>query len=154
MRKRIIGQEPPASPTHHGAWLDLTTVAAVEVSSEAPSSPIEGVFTGTGNWTAASPGAATITLRFDAPTRVTRSAIEVIDPDHERTQEWALRAFFSDGTDRELLRQGWNFSPGGATRQLEEYNFNLDEVVALSLTIDPDKGRDRYPATLTNWKVG
>ena len=75
------------------------------------------------------------------------------DREHERSQEWALKALFGDGTERELLRQGWNFSPGGSAEQDETYTLNLRGVLALTLWIDPDRGRNRYPATLAMWRL-
>ena len=72
---------------------------------------------------------------------------------YERSQEWALKARFADGTERELLRQGWNFSPGGSAEQDATHTLNLPGVLALTLWIDPDRGRNRYPATLAMWRL-
>ncbi len=148
MRKQV-GSEAKAS--EDGGWLDLEEVAAAEVSSEAAGFPVENALVppGARPWKAAAPGKARIALRFDAPQRITRMQLRFEEEVHERTQEWAL----SDGEGRELLRQGWNFSPGGSTVQDETYTLNLSGVRALTLTIDPDRGRDRYPATLSAWRI-
>jgi hypothetical protein len=38
---------------------------------------------------------------------------------------------------REVLRQQFNFSPNGATEEIEEYVLELDDVSALQLRIVP-----------------
>ena len=149
MRKQV-GSE---AKTHEdGNWLNLEELVRAEVSSEAAGFPVENALVppGARPWKAAGPGKASITLRFDAPQRITRVRLRFVDEEHERSQEWAL--FDDDG--RELLRQGWNFSPGGSTVQDETYKFNLSGVRALTLAIDPDRGRDRYPAALSAWRIG
>ena len=39
---------------------------------------------------------------------------------------------------REILRQQFNFSPPGATREVEDYDVDLDRVTILELKIVPD----------------
>ena len=164
MRKQVTGQAGNAmsEPKARGNWLDLDALATVEVSSEAPGYGIENALVPgstrlpdpSQRWQAAVPGEAKITLRFDLPQRIERVRLHFSDTEHERSQEWALFAQFANGADREVLRQGWNFSPAGSTEQQEEYTLALDRVVALSLWVDPDRGRDRYPATLVSWRIG
>lgn len=155
MRKQITGAIPGSAGSTGGNWVDLESLAQVEVSSEADGFPVEGAFTPGSSrpWQAASPGVARLVLRFDAPLRIAQVLLHCVDAEHERAQEWALRARLADGTEREIVRQGWNFSPGGSTKQREVYTLNLDGVRELSLSIDPDRGRDRYPATLSEWRV-
>ncbi|RRA49107.1 hypothetical protein [Acidipila sp. EB88] len=157
MRKQVTGHDATAESPGNAQenWLPLETLATAEVSSEAAGYPVENALVpgAAGYWQAASTGAATITLRFDAPQSVRRVLLQVEDAGHERSQEWAITASFADGTRRELLRQGWNFSPGGSTQQVEEYTFDLHQVSGLTLWIDPDRGRDRYPAVLSAWRV-
>jgi hypothetical protein len=43
---------------------------------------------------------------------------------------------------QEVVRQQWNFSPGGTTEELEDYRVELDGVNALDLRIDPDRSHD------------
>ncbi len=154
MRKQITEQGTQQG-SQTGNWLDLEQLAAVEVSSEAQGFPIENALVAgkTGGWAAANTGRATVTLRFDTPQPVSGVFLHFQEPAHERSQEFALEAAFADGTRRELVRQGWNFSPGGSASQQENYTFNPRPVTALTLTIDPDRGRDRYPATLLAWRV-
>ncbi len=153
MRKQVIGSTE--AQEKNGTWLDLDAVAQVEVSSEAPGHPIENALVAgkSGNWQAAVVGASTITLRFDAPLLLTATRLEFAEPAHERSQEWAISAVFADGTERELLRQGWNFSPSGSREQRERYTLHTAPVRSLTLWIDPDRGQNRYPATLEAWRL-
>ena len=154
MRKQVIGGIE-ASEIDGKDWLDLEAIAEVMVSSEAPAHPIENalVGTGSGHWQAAVVGASTITLRFDTPQVFTATRIEFAEAAHERSQEWAISAVFADGTERELLRQGWNFSPSGSREQREQYTLSTAPVHSLTLWIDPDRGQNRYPATLQAWRL-
>lgn len=155
MRKKVIGAAAEAGSTQEGNWLDLETIAEVEVSSEASGFPVEAALVSGSEkgWQAAALGEARIQLRFDTPIHIAQVLLHCTDSEHERSQEWSLRAQLADGTERELLRQGWNFSPGGSTEQREVYTVNLNGVRTLTLTIDPDRGRNRYPATLAAWRV-
>ncbi len=136
--------------------MDLEASARVEVSSEAPGLPAEDALVpgGAAGWQAAVPGRASLALRFDAPQSIGKVRLRFEDLEHERSQEWALFALDAVGGERELLRQQWNFSPAGSTEQDEVYTLNLPSVSGLKLVIDPDRGRDRYPATLAVWRVG
>ena len=157
MRKLITGQgtDPTIQPERQERWFDLEARAQVEVSSESPGYPVENALTpaASDGWEAAGPRAATLTLRFDTAQKLTRTLLHFVDAEHERSQEWALSANFPDGSRRELLRQGWNFSPSGSTEQREEYVLDTQPVVSVTLWIDPDRGRDRYPATLRAWRL-
>ena len=159
MRKQITDQNSTTKTRidEQAGWLDLEQLVQVEVSSEAPGHPIENALvpakSAATGWQAQALGPATITLRFDAPLAVTRVLLHFAEPRHERTQEWALAAVLADGSRRELLRQGWNFSPSGSTEQREEHAVDLQQVSALTLSIDPDPGRNRYPATLAALRV-
>jgi len=154
MRKQIIGTGT-ASAEKEGAWLDLDSLARVEVSSEAADYPAENALVpgSVEGWRAAQTGDARIMLRFDQPQAISQTLLQFAEREYERSQEWALTAEFADGTKREVLRQQWNFSPGGSTEQREEYTLNLQAVTALLFWIDPDRGRNRYPATLVAWRV-
>ena len=159
MRKKVADQVGGGGiqVDEQAGWLDLEQMAQVEVSSEAPGHPVENALVPSkgskGFWQAGSPGESVLTVRFDTPLAVTRVLLHFVEPQHERAQQWALAAVLADGTRRELLRQGWNFSPGGSTEQREEYALDLKQVSALTLSIDPDPGRNRYPATLSAFRV-
>ena len=156
MRKQVTGQGKSSADEPGNSWIDLDVHARVEVSSEAADSPIEhallpGYALG---WQAAVSGPATVTLRFDVPQPVGRVLIDFAEQQYERSQEWALSAHYPDGSERELLRQGWNFSPAGSHEQREVLTLDGKPVVGLRLWIDPDRGQNRYSATLKAWRVG
>jgi hypothetical protein len=142
MRKRIVADEAPARAAGEDEWLDLDAIASVEVTSEDPAHPIEAalVLPDGGGWRAAAGGEQTLRIAFDAPQRLRRIALEIVETARARTQELAI-AWSKDGSDyREIVRQQWNFSPGGSTREVEEYKVDLDDVRALQVTIRPDVG--------------
>ena len=49
---------------------------------------------------------------------------------------------------RQLVRQQYNFSPPGTTREVEDFTVNLDRVAALELCIIPDIGGGQARAAL------
>ena len=141
MRKRIINQDPQnISPVDH-SWLDLQQLAQVEVTSEEAAYPIEAALipsVGSG-WRAAQAGEQTIRLLFDESQKVKRIQLVFHEDQQARTQEFVLR-WSPDGgqTYREIVRQQYNFSPPGVTREFEDYAVDLAGVTALELTIVPD----------------
>ena len=156
MRKRIIGSDPIRDRRPAPPWIDLREVATVEVSSEDPNFPIESVFKyeGSSGWRAAERGKQTVRLIFDQPLALRRLQFHFVDTEHERTQEFTVRWFSADGGEpKEIVRQQWNFSPGGSTQELEDYEVNLENVSALELVIKPDLTRDEMRATLEKWRV-
>lgn len=57
----------------------------------------------------------------------------------ERTQEYVLRWSADEGQSyQEIIRQQWNFSPEGATSEIEDYQVVLPAVTILELSINPD----------------
>ncbi|HWO41622.1 MAG TPA: hypothetical protein VNO43_07465 [Candidatus Eisenbacteria bacterium] len=139
MRKRIVPQTAAVVPP--GSWLPLELLAEVELTSEDAEHPIEAALTsGAGaGWQAAQPGRQTVRLLFDKPRHLKR--IRLVFEEHEapRTQEFVLRWSPDRGrTYREIVRQQYNFSPPGTTRECEEYGVALDHVTALELSIVPD----------------
>jgi hypothetical protein len=157
MRKTVVG--PLAATESAGPeprWLDVTTLALVEVTSEDPDFPVESVFSnapGIG-WRAGAPGEQSIRLRFDAPVSLRRIQLQFIETEHERTQEFTLRwAPAGDAPPREIVRQQWNFSPSGSTREEEDYHLNLDGVSLLELRIQPDQTHRAALATLALFRL-
>jgi hypothetical protein len=163
MRKSIIASNGYALVTpedRQNDWLDLATIAHVELSSEDAAHPVEQALTliaaeqPTGHgWCAAGPGAQTLRLRFDEPIRIKRVLLHFREAEQERMQEFSLNATTANGQTNEIVRQQWSFSPGGSTDERENYLVNLDRVTALTLWIDPDRGMNRYPATLQSLRV-
>jgi hypothetical protein len=57
------------------------------------------------------------------------------------------------GPPKEIIRQQWNFSPTGSTREVEDYEVSLDSVAVLELAMTPDLTRREASATLAQWRV-
>ena len=74
MQKRITSQPQRDTLPANIGWLDLETVARVEVTSEDAAHPIESALLtiGATGWRAQSPGEQTIRLLFEAPQRLRR----------------------------------------------------------------------------------
>ena len=131
MRKRIINQEPlNVAPVDQG-WLDLQGLAQVELTSEDAADPIEAaLIPGAGpRWQAAQAGEQTIRLLFDKLQRLTRIQLLFREDRQARTQEFVLRWSPDGGQSyREIVRQQYNFSPSGVTREFEDYAVDLAET--------------------------
>lgn len=154
MRKRVLKPDPSGKSDLHGDWLPLDQIATVEVTSEDASHPVENaLLTGTeSGWRASQTGDQTIRLIFDAPQRIRRIYVEFVEREMERNQEFVLR--WSDGkTQHEIVRQQWNFSPGGSAQQAEDYTVDLQQVTQLELVISPDRGRGQAVATLEKLRL-
>jgi len=156
MRKRIITpvQRGASPPDEH--WLDLASVAEVEITSEDAAHPIEcALLPGRGSgWRAAGPGKQTIRLLFGRPQRLRRIWLNFVEPASERTQEYSLRWSPDDGQSfREIVRQQWNFSPQGATCETEDHRVELSGVTVLELSIVPDTSGGNAVASLTQLRL-
>lgn len=157
VRKRILDTET-AGPVRdlESGWRDLTDIATVEATSEDPDFPIESVFAPTPGqgWRASKPGEQVIRIVFDEAISIRRIQLQFDEPRFERTQQFTLRwSSKQGGMPKEIVRQQWNFSPSGSTRQLESYDVTLDDVSALELAIKPDVGDQKAVATLSLWRV-
>ena len=141
MRKRIINQDPQNVVPVDQGWLDLQSLAQVELTSEDAANPIEAALVpGAGlGWRAAQAGEQTIRLLFDELQRVRRIQLLFQEDQQARTQEFVLRWSPDGGQSyREILRQQYNFSPPGVTREFEDYAVDLAGVTALELRIVAD----------------
>lgn len=156
MRKRIIGHGPGEVAAVEPDWMDLDLLAQVEITSEDADYPIESaLIPGTGpGWRAAQPGEQTIRLLFDEPRSLRRVHLVFHEDEHERTQEFVLRWSADGGQSyREILRQQYNFSPPAATREVEDYDIELDGVTALELKIVPDISGGNARASLAQLRI-
>ena len=156
MRKRIIGHGPSEVAAAAPRWLDLERWAQVEITSEEVDYPIEAaLMPGTGpGWRAAQPGEQLIRLRFDEPHRLRRIHLMFQEGEQERTQEFVLRWSPDGGQSyREIVRQQFNFSPPGATREEEDYEIDLDWVTALELKLMPDISGGSARASLAQLRL-
>ncbi len=151
MRKTLINQvvAPPSSSDPD--FLDLESLAQVEISSECLEYPIESALlpdalrvnanlSETG-WQAASPGEQTIRIVFDQPRTIEHIVLMFDEQQHSRTQEFVL-LWLMDKEDgyREILRQQYHFSPPDTTHEIEHYEVELKQLKALELRITPDIG--------------
>ena len=154
MRKEIVEHRTtPGKNQRNAEWLDLDSIAHVQITSEDPAFPIENALGASPDrnergWRATGPGPQNITLSFDAPQRIRRIFLHFIERETERAQEFVLRYSSASETDREIVRQQWSFSPTGSTQEIEDYAVELDSVTKLELVIDPDRGRGHSLATL------
>lgn len=155
MRKRRIAPLETRAPDLGEGWLDLEPLATVEVTSEDPAYPIEGALLPAGGpgWRADGPGPQTIRVLFDEPQRLRRIHVKFAEPVAERTQEFVLSWSTDGATFREIVRQQWNFSPDGATHELEDYQVDLARVLALELRITPDIGGRGAVASLAQLRI-
>jgi hypothetical protein len=155
MRKRQMPPTPQIDAPQGQAWLDVDRIASVEVTSEQSGYPIEFALMGeNGGWRAANPGIQTVRIVFDRPQELRRIWLVFEDSECARTQEFVLR--WSRGQEpsfREIVRQPWNFSPGGSVRESEDYKVNLSEVTVLELTIVPNKSGGEARASLQKFRL-
>ena len=145
MRKTVVGAVAPAKASIDGTWLKIEDMAAVEVTSEENTFPIEHALgaEATTGWRASATGPQVVRLRFDTPQAIRRIHVHFVERAGERSQEFAIYADTgTDGSLREVVRQQWSFSPGGATEEIEDYRVDLHNVSTLELRIDPDRSHD------------
>lgn len=141
MRKRVTNDGPgQAAPSEEG-WLDLETLALVEITSEEAAHPVEAALAeGCGaGWRAAQPGEQVMHVLFDEPQKLGRVRLLFEEEERGRTQEFVL-SWSPDGEQRyrEVVRQQYTFSPPGTIREVEDYRVDLDGVTALELRVIPD----------------
>ena len=141
MRKQIINQNSQAASPGGQGWLDVPNMALVEISSEEAAHPIEAALTpGDGpGWRAAQAGEQTIRLVFDEPQKIKRIQLLFLEDQQGRTQEFVLRWSSDVGQSyRDVVRQQYNFSPPGMTREFEDYTVELNGLTNLELKIIPN----------------
>ena len=150
MRKSILFRNVDHAVPSSDQWLNLEELARVEVSSEDPSYPFENALYGTerSGWRASTPGPQTIRLTLDEPQSIRRIRLEFREDGPERVQEFALYATTANQARKEVLRQQWTFSPGGSTREIEDYPVELVDVTAIELQIDPGRHDKQRVASL------
>jgi hypothetical protein len=141
MRKQIIApvQQKTTSPDQD--WLNVESLAEVEITSEDAAHPIESALLPgqASGWRAAGPEMQTIRILFSQPQRLRRICLNFMETHTERTQEYVLRWSPDGGQSfREIVRQQWNFSPHGTTGETEDHHVELPAVTVLELSIIPD----------------
>jgi hypothetical protein len=134
IRKAIIKDVPKVSE-----WMDLATLARLEITSEDPEHPIEFALNADSKfWRAAEDGEQTIRVLFDAPQNISRISLFFEENKVSRTQQFSLSWQGTGDASLELVRQQFNFSPPGTTQEREDYQFSLEQVSVLKLVIIPD----------------
>ena len=161
MRKRIIATARQDQETSDQIpaedWIDLESLAEVELTSEDPAHPIESALLphdGEG-WRAAEPGEQTIRLVLNQPRRIRRIWLKFVEPVVERTQQFTLRWSIAGEEDslREIVRQQWNFNPHDATSETEDFQVDLPQVSVIELTITPDVSGGDARASLSRLRL-
>lgn len=156
MRKRLLSATPGRIESHDQGWIDVSTAAVVEVTSEETDHPIEtALLSGeTRGWHAAVSGSQTIRLVFDEPHNLRRIALDFEEHNTQRTQEFVLRWSPNGGSSfQEIVRQQWNFSPPETVSEVEEYKVELSHVTVLELKITPDISGGIARATLKSLRL-
>lgn len=156
MRKKIITQVQQQNIYSDHNWLDIEKLAVVEVTSEESAYPVESALLPrkASGWRASEPGKQTIRLIFDNPQMLQCIRLNFEEFDVERTQEYVLRWSPDAGQSyQEIIRQQWNFSPEGATSEIEDYQVDLPAVTILELSINPDISNKNAIASLKQLQV-
>jgi len=156
MRKKTISQTVKELSPADQDWLDVASLAQVEITSERATHPIEfALIPGRGpGWQAAQPGEQTVRLVFDQPLRLKRIFLLFYEEERARTQEFVLR-WLPDHEEcfREILRQQYHFSPPATSQEIEDYEVDLPEAKALELRMVPDLGGGDACAQLGQWRL-
>lgn len=156
MRKVIINSIDKQKNNSDHKWLDIEKIAAVEVTSEQEAFPVEfALLPGKGpEWRASGEGKQVIRLIFDNPQKLQWIRLKFEELEVERTQEYVLRCSQDSGQSfQEIVRQQWNFSPEGATSEIEDYQVDLPEVTILELSINPDISKRNAFASLKELRL-
>ena len=156
MRKRIINPVKKQNVYSEQKWLDIENLVVAEVTSEDDAYPIESALL-PGNdsgWRASSSGEQMIRLLFDSPQQLQCIRLIFEELEVERTQEYVLRWSADGGQSyKEIIRQQWNFSPEGATSEIEDYPVDLPAVAILELIINPDISGKKVFASLAELRL-
>ena len=155
MRKHIVNRERNSLPLDK-PWLDLESLAQVEVSSEEAEHPIESALlpVASPGWRAAAPGQQIVRLMFDEPQNLRLIHLVFDEHEEERLQEYTLRWCSGGGQPyREIVRQQYNFSPPTTSREIEDYKVNLASCAELELSIVPDLRGSAAHASIAEFRL-
>jgi len=140
MRKRMMQHTSDAASVRQ-PWLDVASLAQVELTSEDPACPIEAALLPSTppGWRAAQPGAQVIRLVFDHPQALHHLRLVFTEEQRARTQEFVVRWSADGGQSyREVVRQQYTFSPPGTVHEVEDYQGPFEGVTHVELRIVPD----------------
>jgi hypothetical protein len=137
-------------------WLNLAKVARIHATSEAEDHPLRHALdTAPGTeWRASHPGPQIIRIRFHTARHLQRIRIVVVDAEQPRTQEFTLSWWSQRGERHQtVVRQQFNFSPRGATTQVENYEVDLPDAAVLELRVVPDMSGGSAVARISEFLV-
>jgi hypothetical protein len=156
MQKRIITPVQQTTTDPNQEWLTIEEIAEVEITSEDLAHPIESALLPdhAGGWRADGPGEQLIRLLFKQPQSLQRIELTFDEPLLGRTQEIVLR-WSADGGEsfHEIVRQQWNFSPEGSTRETEDLYVDIPAVTILELHIIPEISGGDAVASLARFRI-
>jgi len=156
MRKKIINLDDKQKIDSAHKWLNIENIAVVEVTSEEEAFPIESalLLDQPLQWRASEKGKQVIRLVFDNPQKLQWINLKFEELEVERTQEYVLRWSPDGGQSyQEIVRQQWNFSPEGASSQIEDYQVELPAVSILELAINPEITEGNAFASLKEFRL-
>lgn len=155
LRKKIVSPAIVDAVTAVNV-IDIIQNAEVIATSESENFPLDNIVdgsTGPGSsqWVAAKSGTQTLIFKFDMPRHLRAIVYEIEEKDVARTQEVCFEVSSDSGASfSEILRQEYNFSPGGSTFQKEQLTVDLPGITAVKMTIKPDKGGGNALAKLNH----
>lgn len=137
-------------------WIDVRALASLHASSEDADSPVVKAFSrgDSRGWRAGHPGVQVIEVHFRQPLDLTRIRLVFEEAGEQRTQQFTVTWSSRRGeTHGEVVRQQFNFSPGGATREVEDYRVDLRDIETLQIRITPDISGGSAVASLSECRV-
>lgn len=156
LKKKIIPFTTGATILAPVNTIDIIHNAEVTVTSESENFPLDNIVDGSigpgsSQWVAGTIGLQVLVFKFDTPQSITRVIYEIKEQEVARTQEVCFEVSTDSGANfREILRQEYNFSPGGSTFQREELKLDLHQITDLKMIIKPDKGNINCRAKLNH----
>ncbi len=156
MQKRIIGDSQPVPVLLTTEWLNLETLAELEISSEHADYPIEAALLPgfSHGWRAGESGKQTIRLLFKQAQPIHGIELDFLESAIGRTQEYDLRISEDNGKSFvEIVRQQWNFNPQGSTTESERHIVNFPDTNIIELNITPDINDPNVIASLEKLRV-
>jgi len=154
MRKRIDPAISNPSALDEKHWMDLESVAEIEITSESEAHPIEAALLPEkgSEWRASQPGMQTLRILFDEPQELRHIHLVFTEEHRPRTQEFVLRWSRGDHQPLEqIVRQQYNFTP--PSREVEDYTVELNGVKRLEMEINPSIGHSDLYASLAELRV-
>jgi hypothetical protein len=155
LRKQIMQYTSDASVLSP-SWLEVASLAQVELTSEDPAYPIDAALLPhtLPGWRAAQPGEQVIRLVFDRPQALHHLRLVFSEAQQARTQEFVVRWSADGGQSyREVVRQQYTFSPPDTVHEVEDYQVLLDDITHVELRIVPDIQGGNACATLQEMRL-